>query len=41
MFTQKDEGIPLVCVAQPEKYFTQQGDNQLKVERNVKIATKT
>lgn len=40
MFTQKEDGIPLVRVAQPEKYFAQQGDNKLKVERNVKMPTK-
>ena len=33
-------GIPLVPAGQPEKYFTQQGNNQLKVERNVKTSTK-
>lgn len=32
-------GIPLVPAGEPEKYFIQQGDNQLKVGKKVKIST--
>ena len=40
ILTQKEESIPLVPASQAENYFTQQGDNQLKVERNVKCIHK-
>ena len=40
ILTQKEESIPLVPASQAENYFTQQGDNRLKVERNVKCIHK-